>query len=148
MCNRFVSSTDLQVTLDTKSSSYLYLEACFRYTVDGQKEQFLSSGTEDMFLSAFYFNRGLYHTDSAGLTCFDGVGHMSAYKFFETDPLFFKHSMKLQWRCGEKQGSLNGCPNVYQHPSANNLENMRSNLRGDLNSTLTSLYVWVYEYDL
>ena len=46
-----------------------FLEGCFRVRIDGKTEYgFLSSGTEDMFLGAGYFDRGVYHGDRAGCT--------------------------------------------------------------------------------
>ena len=103
-----------QVTLEANSTDYNYLEACYRVKIDGSSNyQFLSSGTEDFFLSAYYFNRGLYHGDDAGCTYFDSKGAMSAYKFFENDPVLFTESFELVWRCGEEQTDSEGCPNTY-----------------------------------
>lgn len=91
-----------QVTLAASSANFQYLEACFRALIDDDtKFQFLSSGTEDFFLSAFYYDEGLYHTDHAALTYKKDPGTMSAYKFFEDDPVAFSKSFKLIWRCGE-----------------------------------------------
>ena len=76
-----------QVTIAANSTDYNYLEACLRVIVDGGDTNFLSSGTEDFFLSAYYFNKGIYHMDNSGLTSKTGKGQMSAFKFFENDPL-------------------------------------------------------------
>jgi hypothetical protein len=47
----------LAVQLDATGPSYQYLEACLRFYVDGAEQPiFLSSGAEDFFLSAFYFD--------------------------------------------------------------------------------------------
>ena len=73
----------------------------------------LCSGTEDFFLSAYYFTRVMYHGNDAGCTYRDGKGAMSAYKFFENDPILFTNSMQLVWRCGEEQKDSDGCPNTY-----------------------------------
>ena len=96
-----------------------------------------------MFLSAFYFSAGTYAHDSAGLTCFDGVGVMSAYKMFEDDPILFNKSMQIMWRCGEKQGEEGGCPNIFQPING-------TVLQGDPipQAMIASMYTWVYEYDL
>ena len=101
-----------------------------------------------MFLSAFYFNRGPYHGDSAGLTCYDNNGLMSAYKMFEDDPIFFEKSMMLRWRCGEKQGEPEGCPNVFQksHPYKSRSFVAESVDAYNPKPTVVSFYVWVYEY--
>ena len=92
-----------QVTLATESTNFLYLEACFRAMIDNNnKTQYLSSGTEDFFLSAYYYDKGVFHTDDAGLTRKTLPGTMSAYKFFESDPVLFNSDFKLVWRNGEK----------------------------------------------
>eukprot|EP01084_Bolivina_argentea_P008448 15818_1 len=55
------------VTIEANSTDQNYLEACFRVKVDAENGyQFLSSGTEDFFLSAYYFDAGLFHDDDAG----------------------------------------------------------------------------------
>eukprot|EP00043_Microstomoeca_roanoka_P020127 m.237745 g.237745 ORF g.237745 m.237745 type:complete len:484 (+) comp17113_c1_seq8:62-1513(+) len=57
------------VTCQGVSPDYNYLEACFRAYLDGQETpQFLSSGTEDFFLSSYYFKSGLYHEENSGCT--------------------------------------------------------------------------------
>ena len=56
-------------TFSADSASFRYLEACWRLNIDNfnaNKTVMLSSGTEDYFLSAFYFNVGTYHGDEAG----------------------------------------------------------------------------------
>ncbi|XP_066924957.1 uncharacterized protein [Clytia hemisphaerica] len=91
------------VTLAANSTDFNYLEGCFRLcTRDHTDVQYLSSGTEDFFLSAFYYNKGVYHTQHAGLTYFQHPGTMSAYKIFASDPLIFKDSFHLLWRQSEK----------------------------------------------
>ena len=96
------------VTLAAKSTDLNYLEGCFRLIGEnGTKTQYLSSGTEDFFLSAYYFNKGLYYSDHSGLTYFEKPGTMSAYKLFELDPVIFSGAFNLVWSCGEAQNS--GC---------------------------------------
>lgn len=90
------------VTLAGKSIDFNYLEGCFRLCVGNNTDvQYLSSGTEDFFLSAYYYNEGVYHTDMAGLTYIKKPGTMSAYKFFERDPVLFNGSFHLIWRQSE-----------------------------------------------
>ena len=96
------------VTLAAKSTDLNYLEGCFRLlSSNGTKTQFLSSGTEDFFMSAFYYNKGLFYSDHAGLTYFESPGTTSAYKFFELDPVIFNKDFNLVWSCGESRNS--GC---------------------------------------
>ena len=144
-----------KVTLAAISSDFNYLEACYRALIDDASDfQFLSSGTEDFFLSAFYYNAGLFHTDHAGLTFFKNPGTMSAYKFFEDDPVFFQKSFKLIWRCGEPndndcyqpgggcyiQGNNQYCKTkegVQKHEIPHDVQ---------LAATTISSYVWTYEW--
>ena len=103
------------VTLVAESSNLVFLEGCFRAYIDGSnRTTWLSSGTEDFFLSAFYFDKGLYHLSNAGLT-YKGKGLISAYKFFENDPVLFTKSFELWWRCSDKDISRDkyGCPNSW-----------------------------------
>ena len=66
-----------------------YLEACMRASFDGAAEPtFLSSGAEDYFLSAYYFNEGTFKTPQSGLT-FKSGGSVSAYKVHNRDPVLF-----------------------------------------------------------
>ena len=152
-----------QVTLEANSSDYLYLEGCFRAKIDDAKEfEWLSSGTEDFFLSAYYFNRGLYHGNDAGCTFFDGKGSVSAYKFFENDPVVYKNNLQLLWRCSETQYVENGCPHKFNANSSasinisNNWNNLKQkdyirvmNKKGNLKlaDTNATVYVWIYEYE-
>ena len=132
------------VTLAANSTDYTYLEACMRVIIDGGDVMFLSSGTEDFFLSAYYYNKGVFHFENSGLTSKEGVGTMSAYKFFERDPLLFAKSLELKWRCGEVVGGFGGCPTDFpQYYSPK-----RPPSRVDLytNTTVTA-YTWVYEWN-
>ena len=84
-----------------------FLEAIMRAYIDGEKEPTkLSSGLEDYFLGTYYFNRGLYANAVAGLTHLNARNHsFSAYRFHDTDPIFFQKGLRLTCRCGEE---LNG----------------------------------------
>ena len=131
-----------QVTLAANSTSYNYLEACMRVRIDGSKNiTFLSSGTEDFFLSAYYFNKGIYHFDNSGLTAKKDPGLISAYKFFENDPLLFSKSLELMWRCGETLDGEDGCPTSYPRPSEDKILDPKV-----LANTTVTTYAWVYEW--
>ena len=107
------------VTLAVNSSNLVFLEGCLRAFIDGSnKTTWLSSGTEDFFLSAYYFNRGIFHQDNSGLTYKD-KGSVSAFKFFENDPLLFSKSFELWWRCSDVDitKDKHGCPNTWPDPS-------------------------------
>ena len=90
----------------------------------------LSSGLEDYFLGTYYFNRGRYANNLAGLTHFDEKARtFSAYRFHEDDPIFFRTGLRLTCRCGETEdGSLQG------------------KLKGDPPETEFSTYAWVYRW--
>jgi hypothetical protein len=75
---------------------------------------FLSSGAEDYFLSAFYFDEGLFKTPNSGLTYYDTLGTMSAYKMHERDPVLFNDGLILTFRNMENTtgcGEMDLCPN-------------------------------------
>ena len=95
-----------------------YLEACFRAIVDGGPTTYLSSGTEDFFLSAYYFDGGGYHLENAGVTFIGSRSStVSAYKYFESDPVLFNSSFLLLWRAGESDNGVDGCPCDFPPPS-------------------------------
>ncbi len=83
-----------------------YLEACMRAYIGGSDQPLmLSSGLEDYFLGTYYFNRGRYANELAGLTHLDtGANTFSAYRFHDEDPIFFQNGLRLTCRCGEKVG--------------------------------------------
>ena len=136
-----------QVTLAANSTDYNYLEACMRAVIDGAANTtWLSSGTEDFFLSAYYFNRGVYHLDNSGLTYKDNKGVMSAYKFFENDPILFTKSFELTWRCGETINVNQGCPNDWPPPLPSEFSKVERAGEPKLANTVVTTYTWVYEY--
>jgi hypothetical protein len=104
-----------------------FLEACMRAYVDGADEpMFLSSGLEDYFLGTYYFNRGKYANDVAGLTHLNREdASFSAYRFHDEDPVFFHNGLRLTCRCGEQLGG-----HVFHEPS----------------DTTYTTYTWVYEW--
>jgi len=128
-----------QVTLSTTSTDYNYLEACFRALLDDDSSfLYLSSGTEDYFLSAFYYSGGEYHFDNSGLTYLnDTISAMSAYKFHENDPVIFTKRFSLFWRCGED----GACPTKF--PPQESKVHTRS---PKLAVTNTTTYTWIYEW--
>ena len=137
-----------QVTLATASSNFQYLEACFRALIDDDDVQYLSSGTEDFFLSAYYYSAGIFHTDQSGLTFFEKPGTMSAYKFFEDDPVMFSKAFKLIWRCGEARD--NACfklsnTNCQVKDADGDCKQSPGTLESPQVTTMTS-YVWTYEW--
>jgi len=144
--NEFITLADVNmtsgalfgVTLQANSSDFNYLEACMRVKIDYQTNyQYLSSGTEDFFLSAYYFDSGMYHDDNAGCTYLEGPGLMSAYKFFSRDPILFTKGIELVWRCGETSDCPSSFPPGEKKRKPENLQ---------LANTWVTSYTWIYQY--
>jgi len=118
-----------QVAIAAKSTNFAFLESCVRaYLGHSNTPMILSSGMEDYFLGTYYFNRGKYYTPVAGLTHLVPGKEFSAYRFHETDPVFFQDGMRLTIRVGE---AING--KVFGPPP------------GPAETVYTT-YVWVYEW--
>lgn len=57
----------LRVQFDATAADYTYLEACMRlYNNGATTPLYLSSGAEDYFLSASYFDEGMFKTPNSG----------------------------------------------------------------------------------
>jgi hypothetical protein len=98
-----------------------FMEGTVRAYMNGEtKPVFLSSGFEDYFLGTYYFNRGKYANDLAGVTHFDPANaEVSAYRFHDTDPVIFQRGLRLT---------------------------LRRPVEGDPPPTIYTTYVWVYEW--
>lgn len=108
-----------------------YLEGCMRAYIGKSAEPLmLSSGLEDYFTGTYYFNRGRFANELAGLTHFDEKAQsFSAYRFHDDDPLFFDKGLRLTCRCGDTEsGAISG------HPM------------GDPPETVYDTYAWVYQW--
>lgn len=99
-------------SMSAKSRNLEYQEACFRGYFDGQ-EQLLSSGMEDYFLGTYYFQKGKYQNDVAGVTHFKTEDYeiggiteepteFSGYRFHTDDPIFFSENFRMTLKCGER----------------------------------------------
>lgn len=134
------------VTFDVQSETPTFMEGCVRANIDNSNEtMFLSSGTEDFFLSAFYFDRGEYHGFHSGLTFLASKPstQIIAYKFFIDDPVLFRKSFRLIWRNFEEIGGENGCPG--QFPANKNGEGSPLRVGKPAKARIQS-YAWVYEW--
>jgi len=108
-----------------------FMEACMRGYFDGAtKATLLSSGLEDYFTGTYYFNRGRFGNDLAGLTHKDQAKQeFSGYRFHDEDPIFFQKGLRLTCRCGETfSGTIEG-------PA-----------HGNPPDTEYTTYAWVYEW--
>jgi len=133
LCNTSRPSMLYQVTIAAHSTRHTFLESCVRAYIDGAKEPLLaSSGLEDYFLGTYFFNRGMYHNEVAGLTHLNKEDHsFSAYRFHEEDPILFRKGLRLTLRCGEEIGGQT--------------HNQRTQTWKAPPTTYTA-YVWVYEW--
>lgn len=130
LCSTDKQGMLFQVAMAARSANYHYLEAIMRAYVNGASQpMLLSSGLEDYFLGTYYFNRGLYHTPSAGLTHKDESDFSFAgYRFHDDDPIYFDKGFRLTCRCGEQIGDKIFGP------------------KGNPQPTTYTTYAWTYEW--
>jgi len=95
-------------TLAVESGNMNFLEGCFHLYTHEQRQfpgVVLSTGTEDFFDSAWYFDAGPFHLPVSGFTHIgqNSTGGItwSAYRFHEMDPLQFTNGFAFQWRNGD-----------------------------------------------
>lgn len=131
----------LSHTLSVSSGNLNFLEGCYHAYPD-YSQAFpgltISTGTEDYFDSAFYFNAGEFHLENAGYTHFRQVNstsvEWSAYRMHDLDPIFFKNGFRFEWRNGD----------VVDDRGFKCLLNQGGHVVGSpTQSTITS-YAWVY----
>ena len=126
----------LYTFLDATSADPNYLEGCFHIT-DQSGTTFLSSGTEDYFLSASYFDEGVFSGTQAGLTYKGPGGDFSMYKTHTRDLIPFHNGMQFVWRNNEDGAS---CPN---HWGKTGESPVRQPTTGPLNLTsVVFYYAW------
>ncbi|MDR0844739.1 MAG: DUF2961 domain-containing protein [Tannerella sp.] len=134
MCNVTGKGAMFLVTLEAKGlrqsnhvSDISYLESCIRAYINGNNQPLLlSSGLEDYFLGTFYFNKGGYYGEIAGVTHLDKkAAEFSGYRFHDEDPVFFQNGLRLTNRVGEMVGDR-----IIQDPPR----------------TRYNTYVWLYQW--
>eukprot|EP00730_Choanoeca_flexa_P015451 TRINITY_DN7097_c0_g1_i1.p1 TRINITY_DN7097_c0_g1~~TRINITY_DN7097_c0_g1_i1.p1 ORF type:complete len:442 (+),score=76.10 TRINITY_DN7097_c0_g1_i1:28-1326(+) len=133
-------------TLAVRSGNLNFLEGCFHaYTPVSMPWPgiLLSTGTEDYYDSAWYFNAGEFHLPVSGFTHLNkSAGNdtltWSAYRFHEQDPLPFSNGFRLQWRNGDMDNPVTGNKcftqsggRVVGHPTVSQV----------------TTYAWVYVWD-
>lgn len=139
-------------TLAVKSADENFLEGCYHaYTPFNQSfpGTLLSTGTEDYFDSAWYFNAGEFHLPVSGFTHFlssVGLIEFSAYRFHEQDPLPFSDGFRFVWRNGDLSSGGIKCL-TQGGPSATNKPVLRTNASApNFADAYVSAYVWVYTW--
>jgi hypothetical protein len=134
-----------QVTLSVRSGNLNFLEGCVRaYSRDPQTGKeilwLMSSGTEDYFQSAYYFNANMFHFEEAGLThpvqMSQFQGTLSAYKFHDRDSVFFDKGFRMAWRNGDTYDPQTGRKCTLDTGPA----------VGSPQQSLVTTYAWVYEW--
>lgn len=94
-------------TLAVKSGNKNFLEGCYHaYTPHDQAfpGTIVSTGTEDYYDSAWYFNAGEFTLPVSGFTHLEGnrsTLSWSAYRFHEMDPMPFTNGFRFVWRNGD-----------------------------------------------
>jgi len=92
------------------SGNLNFLEGCHRlFTPFGSNATtwpgiIVSTGTEDYYDSAYYFDGGAFRFDISGLTRKDGnatTAYIGAYRIHLQDPLFFEGGGQFVWRNGD-----------------------------------------------
>ena len=96
--------------VDAAGPDLSFLEGCVRlYTPGAAQPLFLSSGTEDFYLSASYWDEGVFNSPAAGCTWKDPNGAVSAYRTFARDPIFWAGGVNITMRNNE-----DACPQAWQ----------------------------------
>lgn len=129
MINTRSSGAMFLVAMKADSPNWNFMEGCMRaYFAGSHEPEFLSSGLEDYFCGTYYFASGYFHTPISGLTYKAKVGdehRFCAYRFHDTDPIFFNHGFRMTARCGEE---------------------LRGMIFGNPQATTYTTYAWAYEW--
>jgi hypothetical protein len=129
-------------TLSVSSKNLNFLEACYHqfspYT-QSWPGTVLSTGTEDFFDSAFYFDGGEFRLPVSGFTHYEQNPNVtwSAYRFHEEDPLQFNNGYKLVWRIGD----------MYDKSGIKCLIKTGGAVVGTPSASYVKAYAWVYTWN-
>ncbi len=131
----------LSHTLAVVSGSLSFLEGCYHAYPD-RNEPFpgviASTGTEDYFDSAFYFNGGQFRFEVSGYTHFRQVSNTSlewsAYRMHDLDPIFFYNGFRFEWRNGD----------VVDHRGFKCIVDKGGYAAVQATESIVTSYAWVY----
>jgi len=133
-------------TLQVQSGNMEFLEGCYHAYLSNTHEfpgLLLSTGTEDYYDSAWYFNAGQFAMPVSGFTHLKespaGVT-FSAYRFHDMDPVRFADGFRFVWRNGD-QWDPAGMKCMLETPRADLA--WPPGTRAPTQSNVTS-YVWLY----
>lgn len=133
----------LSHTLAVTSGNLNFLEGCYHAYTDYEQTfpgVIISTGTEDYFDSAFYFNAGEFRFDVSGFTHFQQVSNdtvqWSAYRMHDLDPIFFKNGFRFEWRNGD----------VVDQRGFKCILNQGGQVVGTPTQSNVTSYAWVYTW--
>jgi len=124
-------------SMAVSSGNYNFMEGCYHLMTPSAAAwpgQLLSTGMEDYFDSAFYFNGGTFHAPNAGSTHM-APGQWSGYRTHEMDPLVFHDGARMRWRNGDVTDEQTGLKCT--------LESGGKTVGAPTASNVTA-YAWVY----
>ena len=146
----------LSHSLAVVSGDLNFLEGCYHAYPDRNQSfpgVIISTGTEDYFDSAYYFDAGQFHFEVSGYTHFRQVTNTSlewsAYRMHDLDPVFFYNGFRFEWRNGDvvdERGfkcivDKGGYPSVRRTKSSVDQGEYPS---VTLTKSTVSSYTWVY----
>jgi hypothetical protein len=98
----------------------------------------VSTGTEDYYDSAYYFNAGQFHLEEAGYTHYRNVENAglewSAYRMHHLDPIFFTNGFRFVWRNGD----------VNDDRGFKCITDQGGHVVGSPTQSVVTSYTWVY----
>jgi len=97
--------------MSVESQNLNFMEGCFHIYDNKVKDfpgQLISTGMEDYFQSAFYFDAGVFASENVGAVHLvnneeDEIGEFSGYRIHELDPIIFNDGFRFQWRNGDSR---------------------------------------------
>ena len=134
-------------TLSWAAPNLNTLEGCYHWFSPHDAAwpgELLSTGTEDFFDSAYYFDGGRFHLPVSGFTHLNtsantpyGSTTFSAYRFHKEDPLYFQRGLRFVWRNGDRS----------DHSGIKCLIVTGGTINGSPGAAHVKAYGWVYEWD-
>ena len=99
-------------TLAVASANQNFMEGCVRMFSPPEQPWpglLLSTGMEDYYDSAYYFDGGPFHAPVSGVTHLDvRAAEFSGYRFHEMDPIVFSDGVRVEWRNGDATDPATG----------------------------------------